>query len=61
VVGIVDIATYMCRIITAAVVIGIIIVDRGGTYRQMNFYTAKTTFEAAFGVDNITRGDFAGL
>jgi hypothetical protein len=57
VVGIVDIAPYMCRIMTAAVVIGIITVDRAWTYRQVNSWAAATTFDH----DHISPGAFAGL
>src|SRR5262245_26001112 len=42
VVGIVDIAPYVRRIMTAAVVVGIIAVDRAWTYRQVNSWAART-------------------
>jgi hypothetical protein len=57
VVGIVDVASYMRGIMTAAVVVGILTVDRGWTYRQVNSYAAAITFD----LDHITPGAFAGL
>jgi hypothetical protein len=57
VVRIVDITSYMGRIITAAVVVGIIIVDVARTYREVNPPTADTTFE----LDHVSGDAFAGL
>jgi hypothetical protein len=45
VVGIVDIAPDMRRVMTAAVVVGIITVDRAWTYRQGNSYAVATRFD----------------
>jgi hypothetical protein len=55
--GIVDIPPYMRRIITAAVVVGIIIVDISRTYRQVNPWAAATTFAP----QHIILGAFAGF
>jgi hypothetical protein len=54
---IVDIAPYMRRIMTAAVVIGIIIVDIGRPYRQVNPYAAAATVDLNY----IVPGAFAGV
>src|SRR5262245_4994857 len=45
VVGIVDIAPDVRRIVTAAVVVGIFAVDRGRTYRQGNSRAVGTRFD----------------
>ena len=56
-VGIVDIAPYMRRIIPAAVVVGIIIVDVAWTYRQVNSWIAATRSD----LNLLNLGAFAGL
>jgi hypothetical protein len=57
VVGIVDVAPYMRRIMTAAVVVGIIIVDIAWTDRQVNPYAAAGTFDLNY----MTPDALAGL
>src|SRR5262245_49290193 len=57
VVGIVDITPYRHRIMTAAVVVGIITVDRAWTYGQENSWAAGTRFDR----NHIIPDVFAGL
>jgi hypothetical protein len=57
VVRIVDIASYMRRIVTAAVVVGIITIDRAWTYRQRNACAVATRFDR----NHMTPDAFAGL
>jgi len=56
-VGIVDIASYMRRIIPTAVVVGIIIVDRRRPYRQVNSCAAAATLD----MNHMIPGAFVGL
>jgi hypothetical protein len=56
--GIIDIAPYVRWIITAAIIVGIVIVDVTRTHRQLNPWAARTTFAnknispGAFGLEN---------
>src|SRR5882672_517715 len=56
-VGIVDIAPYMRRIMTAAVVVGIVTVDLTWTYRQENSCAVATRFDR----NHMTPDVLAGL
>jgi hypothetical protein len=57
VVRIVDIAPYMRRVVTAAVVVGIITIDRAWTYRQRNAWAVATRFDR----NHMTPDVLAGL
>jgi hypothetical protein len=57
VIGIVDVPAYVGRVVTAAIVIGIIIVDIARAYGQVNPYAAATTFD----FDDIVREALAEL
>jgi hypothetical protein len=55
VVGIVDVAPDVRRIVTAAVVVGIITVDRSRTYRQRNARATGTRSDRHTALDDLGR------
>jgi hypothetical protein len=62
-VGIVDVAPYMRRKISAGVVVGVVIVDIAWTYRQVDLYTMETTetTEPMVPLSDRIPSDFTGL